>query len=150
MTQLWWQAPYIPPPTEWVREQVAEYEASGGTRATTLRDTGLPVVILWTKGRSSGAVRKSPLMKVFHDGEYALVGSQGGAPTDPEWVRNLVATPTATRLQDGPEVFDIDVRKVHGEERSLWWERCVAAFAPYADYATRTTREIPVFIGSRI
>lgn len=154
MSTPWWQADYVPTPTEWVRNQVAEYEASGGTRATTLRETGLPVIILWTKGRRSGVVRKSPLMKVEHEGVYALVGSYGGAPADPEWVGNLHADPTAARLQDGPHLNDVTIREIcavkQAEEYAQWWTRCVAAFAPYADYATRTTRTIPIFLATPI
>ncbi len=142
----WWMAEYVESPTEWVRDQVREYEASGGTRATTLRETGLPVVILWSKGVQSGLVRKSPLMKVEHDGVYALVGSQGGAPKDPAWVANLQADPTAARLQDGADLWDTEVREISGEERDVWWTRCVEAFAPYAEYQQRTSRVIPVYL----
>jgi len=144
----WWEAEYVPSPWEWVRDQVAEYEASGGTKANTLRESGLPVVILWTKGHRSGTVRKSPLMRVEHDGEYALVGSKGGAPDDPHWVANLRAEPLAARLQDGPEPVDVDIREITGAEWDEWWEHCVAAFAPYADYRQQTDRTIPVFIAT--
>jgi deazaflavin-dependent oxidoreductase (nitroreductase family) len=140
---------YEPSPAQWVRDQVAEYEASGGTRANTLRDTGLPIIIVTTRGNRSGKLRKTPLMRVEHDGEYALVASMGGAPSHPVWYHNLKADPESVTIQDGPEPFDVDVREVTGDERSQWWERAVAAFAPYADYQQRTSREIPVFVARR-
>jgi deazaflavin-dependent oxidoreductase (nitroreductase family) len=140
---------YEPSPYEWVRDQVAEYEASGGERANTLRDTGLPIVVITTRGNKSGKLRKTPVMRVEHDGEYALVGSQGGAPTHPVWVWNLKADPEAVTLQDGPEPFDVSAREVTGHERAEWWERAVAAYPPYAEYQERTDREIPVFVASR-
>ena len=140
---------YEPSPAGWVREQVEAYESSGGQRANTLRDTGLPVIIVTTRGNKSGKLRKTPLMRVEHNGEYALVGSQGGAPKDPVWVHNLRADPEAVMIQDGPEPFDARVRLVEGDERAEWWERCVAAFPPYADYQKRTERQIPVFIATR-
>lgn len=148
MTTNWYDAPYAPSTWEWVREQVEEYEASGGTRANTLRDTGLAIIIVWTKGRRSGLVRKSPLMRVEHHGAYALVGSKGGAPEDPEWVANLRADPAAVRLQDGPAPWDAAIREIDGEEWDEWWERCVAAFPTYADYRTKTSRTIPIFIAT--
>jgi deazaflavin-dependent oxidoreductase (nitroreductase family) len=132
-----------------VRDQVEDYEASGGQRANTLLDTGLPVIIVTTRGNKSGRVRKIPLMRVEHDGEYALVASKGGAPTHPVWYYNLVASPETVVIQDGPEPFDVKVRKVSGEERAAWWERAVAAYPPYAEYQTKTEREIPVFVASR-
>jgi deazaflavin-dependent oxidoreductase (nitroreductase family) len=140
---------YEPSPRDWVREQVEKYEASGGREANTLRDTGLPIVVLTTKGNKTGSVRKSPLMRVEHGGEYAVVGSMGGAPVDPLWVRNLRANPDSVMLQDGPEPFAAVAREVEGEEKALWWERAVAAYPPYAEYQTRTERVIPVFVISR-
>jgi len=140
---------YVPSPEEWVRDQVEEYEASGGTKAGTLRDTGLPVIIVTTRGNKTGKLRKTPLMRVEHDGEYLLVGSQGGAPTHPVWYYNLKADPDAVTIQDGPEPFDAHVRELEGEERATWWQRAVAAFPPYADYQVRTERLIPVFLASR-
>jgi deazaflavin-dependent oxidoreductase (nitroreductase family) len=140
---------YEPSPSEWVRNQVAEYEASGGQRANTLLDTGLPIVVITTRGNKSAKIRKTALMRVEHDGEYALVASKGGAPTHPVWYYNLVADPTAVVLQDGPEPFDVDVRELHGDEKATWWERAVAAYPPYADYQTKTEREIPVFLATR-
>jgi deazaflavin-dependent oxidoreductase (nitroreductase family) len=140
---------YEPSPSEWVRNQVAEYESSGGQRANTLLDTGLPVIIVATRGNKSGKVRKTPLMRVEHDGEYALVASKGGAPTHPVWFHNLVADPTAVELQDGREPFAVVVRQVSGDEKATWWARAVAAYPPYAEYQSNTDREIPVFVASR-
>jgi deazaflavin-dependent oxidoreductase (nitroreductase family) len=140
---------YEPSPSQWVRDQVEEYEASGGERANTLLDTGLPVIILTTRGNRSGKLRKTPLMRVEHEGEYALVASQGGAPTHPVWYFNLTADPTAAMVQDGPEPFDVVVREVEGDERAVWWERSVAAYPPYAEYQASTERLIPVLVASR-
>jgi deazaflavin-dependent oxidoreductase (nitroreductase family) len=139
---------YEPSPQPWVRDQVAEYEASGGERANTLLDTGLPVIIVTTRGNKTGKVRKTPLMRVEHEGSYALVASQGGAPTHPVWYRNLVADPSAVSIQDGPTPIDVAVREVSGDERALWWERAVAAYPPYAEYQEKTDRVIPVMVAS--
>ena len=139
---------YEPSSWDWVREQVEEYEASGGTRANTLRDTGLPVVIITTRGHKSGKIRKFPLMRVEHDGEYALVASMGGAPKNPQWYGNLVADPGALMIQDGPEPRDYVAREVDGDERAEWWERAVAAYPPYAEYQEKTDRVIPVFVAT--
>jgi F420H(2)-dependent quinone reductase len=136
---------YEPSTQGWVREQVEEYEASGGARANTLRDTGLPVVIVTSRGAKSGKLRKTPLMRVEHDGRYLAVASQGGAPTHPLWYHNLVADP-AVELQDRDQKRDMTARLLTGEERAKWWERAVEAFPPYADYQRRTEREIPVFL----
>jgi deazaflavin-dependent oxidoreductase (nitroreductase family) len=143
------QGDYEPSTTGWVREQVEAYESSGGQRANTLRDTGLPVIIVTTRGNKSGAVRKTPLMRVEHDGAYALVASQGGAPKHPVWYHNITADPQAVVIQDGPEPFDAVVRELSGDERQTWWERAVAAYPPYAEYQTKTERTIPVFVASR-
>jgi deazaflavin-dependent oxidoreductase (nitroreductase family) len=137
---------YAPSPAQWVRDQVELYESSGGQQGNTLRDTGLPVIIVTTKGNKSGQVRKTPLMRVEHDGEYALVASKGGAPAHPVWYYNLKADPTAVMIQDGPEPFRATVRELDGEERARWWERAVAAYPPYADYQQKTARQIPVFL----
>lgn len=139
---------YIPSTWNWVADQVAEYEASGGTRGTTLRDTGLPCVIVTTKGAKTGAVRKFALMRVEHDGQYALVASMGGAPTNPQWYRNVQAHPHVV-IQDGAEVHDYDVREISGDERAQWWDRAVDAYPPYAEYQTKTTRVIPVLVATR-
>lgn len=136
---------YVPSPRAWVREQVAEYERSGGTTATTLRETGLPVVIVTNLGAKTGALRKTPLMRVEHDGTYAAVGSQGGAPRNPVWVYNLRKNPQVV-LQDGPRTWDMVARELTGDERAVWWERAVAAYPPYAEYQTKTDRLIPVFV----
>lgn len=140
---------YEPSPSQWVRDQVSEYEESGGTQANTLRDTGLPIIIFTTRGNRSGKIRKTPVMRVEHDGEYALVASKGGSPENPVWYYNLLAHPDDVLLQDGPEPFAVTVRQVSGDERSTWWERSVAAYPPYAEYQEKTTREIPVFIATR-
>ena len=140
---------YEPSPSQWVRDQVAEYESSGGTRASTLLDTGLPIVIFTTRGHRSGKVRKTPVMRVEHDGDYALVASKGGAPEHPLWYYNLLAYPDDVELQDGPEPFGVVVREVSGEERAMWWDRAVKAYPAYAEYQEKTTREIPVFVARR-
>jgi F420H(2)-dependent quinone reductase len=140
---------YEPSPSEWVRNQVEEYESTGGASANTLRDTGLPIVIFTTRGQRSGKLRKVPVMRVEHDGAYALVASKGGAPDHPQWYHNLVAYPDDVELQDGPEPFDVVVRRVSGDEYDEWWDRAVASYPPYAEYKTKTDREIPVFIASR-
>jgi len=142
------QGDYEASPWDWVREQVEAYEASGGREANTLRDTGLPIIIVTTVGNKSGKIRKTALMRVEHDGEYALIGSMGGAPTHPVWVHNVRADPNVM-IQDGPEPHDYVVREVDGDERTAWWDRAVAAYPPYAEYQERTERRIPVFIASR-
>jgi F420H(2)-dependent quinone reductase len=140
---------YEPSPAQWVRDQVAEYEASGGQRANTLADTGLPVVIVTTRGNQSGKIRKTPLMRVEHDGDYALVASKGGAPAHPVWFYNLVADPDSVLIQDGPEPFPVAVRQLDGDERAQWWKRAVTAYPPYAEYQEKTQRTIPVFLATR-
>jgi deazaflavin-dependent oxidoreductase (nitroreductase family) len=125
------------------------YERTGGREGSTLRETGLPVVIFSTRGVKSGNVRKQPLMKVEDGGAYLMVGSQGGAPTDPAWVSNLRAAPDQVTVQDGPEPWDGVARELSGEERDVWWERAVAAFPNYADYQKKTDRLIPVFLVER-
>jgi F420H(2)-dependent quinone reductase len=140
---------YEPSPAQWVRDQVAEYEASGGQRANTLANTGLPVVIVTTRGNRSGKIRKTPLMRVEHDGQYALVASKGGAPSNPVWYYNLVADPDSVVIQDGPEPFPVAVRQLDGDDRAQWWERAVAAYPPYAEYQEKTERTIPVFLATR-
>ncbi|MCW5249743.1 MULTISPECIES: nitroreductase family deazaflavin-dependent oxidoreductase [unclassified Streptomyces] len=136
---------YEPSPTRWVREQVELYESSGGTAGTTLLDTGMPVIVLTTRGARSGKIRKTPLMRVEHDGRYAVVASQGGAPKHPVWYFNATAEPLV-ELQDGPVRRDMTAREVTGEEKARWWERAVAAFPPYAEYQEKTDREIPVLV----
>jgi deazaflavin-dependent oxidoreductase (nitroreductase family) len=141
---------YEPSTAQWVRDQVAEYESSGGQRGSTLRESGLPVIIVTSRGNKSGKIRKTPLMRVEHDGQYLLVASQGGAPKHPVWYYNLTADPQAVTIQDGPEPFDVTVRELpEGEERAQWWARAVDAFPPYAEYQNRTERRIPVFLATR-
>jgi len=140
---------YEPSAFKWVREQVEEYERSGGTRANTLRDTGLPVIVVTTRGNKSGKIRKFALMRVEHDGQYALVASLGGAPKHPVRYHNLTADPTAVTIQDGPEPHDYEVREISGDEKAEWWERAVAAYPPYAEYQARTERQIPVLVATR-
>jgi deazaflavin-dependent oxidoreductase (nitroreductase family) len=137
---------YDPSPQKWVRDQVAEYESSDGTRGTTMR--GMPVIILTTQGAQSGKLRKSPLMRVEHDGAYAIVASLGGAPNNPSWYYNVRNNPTV-ELQDGPERHEYVAREVTGEEKAAWWERAVSAFPDYAEYQRKTSREIPVFVLER-
>jgi deazaflavin-dependent oxidoreductase (nitroreductase family) len=139
---------YAPSTSDWARKQAEAYEASGGADAATLRDTGLPIIVLTTLGAKSGKLRKTALMRVEHDGVYAVVASRGGAPEHPQWYWNLVAHPLV-ELQDGAEKHDYRAREVAGDQRALWWDRSVAAYPPYAEYQTRTTRQIPVFVLER-
>lgn len=134
---------YEASPSTRSREQVELYESSGGTDGTTLR--GRPVIILTSVGARSGKIRKTPLMRVEHDGEYAVVASMGGAPTHPVWYYNLITNPHV-ELQDGPVRRDYTAREVSGDERATWWERAVQTWPDYAGYQTRTSREIPVFV----
>ena len=134
---------YAPSTSEFAREQVELIESSGGTRGTTLNDR--PVVVLWTLGVKSGKIRKTPLMRVEHDGEYAVVASMGGAPTHPVWYRNLLAHPLV-ELQDGPVRRDYVAREVTGAERDAWWARATAVWPDYDTYTTRTDRQIPVVV----
>ncbi|WP_242882785.1 nitroreductase family deazaflavin-dependent oxidoreductase [Actinomadura litoris] len=136
---------YEPSPAQWVREQVELYERSGGTEGTTLADTGLPVIILTTRGAKSGKLRKTPLMRVEHEGRYAAVASQGGSPTHPLWYHNVKSDPHV-ELQDGSERQDMTAREITGDEKAEWWKRAVAAYPPYAEYQDKTDREIPVFL----
>lgn len=142
------QGEYAPSTSGWARRQAEAYEASGGTEAATLRDTGMPIIVLTTVGAKSGKLRKTALMRVEHEGVYAVVASRGGTPQHPQWYWNLVAHPDV-ELQDGPEKHDYLAREVTGDEKAIWWERAVAAYPPYADYQTRTTRQIPVFVLER-
>ncbi len=139
---------YVPSTAQWVRDQVDEYEGSGGTAGTTLRDTGLAVVIVTNRGAKTGAVRKTPLMRVEHEGSYLAVGSKGGAPQNPLWVSNLRKNPQVV-VQDGTQTWDMTAREITGEERAVWWERAVAAFPPYAEYQRKTDRVIPLFVLER-
>lgn len=134
---------YEPSTWNWVAKQVDEYESSGGTKGLTQR--GKPVVVVTMRGHKSGKVRKAALMKVEHDGSYALVASKGGDPNHPGWYHNLVADPDVT-LQDGTVVQDMRVRQVEGDERDEWWDRAVEAWPDYAGYQRKTDRTIPVFV----
>ncbi len=134
---------YEPSPRDWVRNQVEEYERSGGTRGTTLR--GMPVVVLTTRGAKTGKIRKVPLMRVEHEGRYAVVASLGGAPEHPLWYHNLLADPHVL-LQDGPTTHRLVAREVTGDEKTFWWARAVQAYPDYEDYQRRTERVIPVLV----
>jgi deazaflavin-dependent oxidoreductase (nitroreductase family) len=134
---------YEPSPSSWAREQVERYERSGGTQGTTLQ--GKPVVVVTSKGARSHKLRKTPLMRVEHDGTYAVVASLGGAPRHPLWYYNLKANPHV-ELQDGPVRREMRAREATGEERAIWWERAVEAWPDYANYQKRTSRQIPVFV----
>ena len=143
-------AEYIPSTSDWVREQVELYEGSGGTEGTTLRDTGLPVIVVTNRGNKTGATRKTPLMRVKDGNRYILVGSRGGAPKNPEWVYNLRADGNV-EIRDETEVYSMRVREVEDvEERARFWELAVAAFPPYEEYQTRTERRIPVFVAEPV
>ncbi|MGW3735538.1 nitroreductase family deazaflavin-dependent oxidoreductase [Streptomyces sp. NPDC005148] len=134
---------YEPSPEQWVRDQVELFESSGGTEGTTMR--GMPVIVLTTRGAKSGKIRKTPLMRVEHDGAYAVVASLGGAPRHPVWYHNITADPRV-ELQDGPVRQDMNAREVTGDEKRVWWERAVEAFPDYADYQEKTDRQIPVLV----
>lgn len=134
---------YEPSPATWAADQVEQIEKSGGTEGNELN--GMAVVILTTIGAKSGKVRKTPLMRVEHDGKYAVVASLGGAPKNPVWYYNVKANPNVT-LRDATQVFDMVAREVTGDEKAIWWERAVEAFPDYANYQKKTDREIPVFV----
>ena len=139
-------AEYIPSPVQWAADQVALYEGSGGTEGTTLLDTGMPVIIVTHKGNRTGAVRKTPLMRVKDGDGYVLVGSQGGAPTHPVWVYNLRADPDV-QIRDKTEVFSMRTREVQdADERARLWALAVEAYPPYEEYREKTDRVIPVFL----
>lgn len=139
---------YEPSPQKWVRDQVELYEGSGGTKGLTLLDRGIPVIVVTSIGAKSGKLRKNPVMRVEHDGSYALVASKGGAPENPVWYNNLVANPQV-EVQDETQKWDMTVRQVTGDERAAWWDRAVAVYPDYADYAKRTDRQIPVFVAEK-
>jgi deazaflavin-dependent oxidoreductase (nitroreductase family) len=141
---------YVPSAMAWVREQIETYERTGGREANTLRDTGIPIIIVTMRGATSGKVRKIALMRVEHDGSYALVASKGGAPDNPDWYRNLLAHPDEVLIQDGPQPFRARVREIEGAERDAWWVRSVAVFPTYADYQARTERLIPVLVAEPV
>jgi deazaflavin-dependent oxidoreductase (nitroreductase family) len=134
---------YAPSTSGWARKQAELYEATGGEKGGDLH--GMPVIVLTTVGSKSGMLRKTALMRVEHDGVYAVVASLGGAPKHPVWYFNIVKQPHV-ELQDGPEKHDYLAREVTGDEKAIWWERAVAAYPPYADYQKKTDRQIPVFV----
>ena len=138
-------AKYIPPTIDWVREQVELYEGSGGTKGTTLRDTGLPCIIVTNQGNKTGAVRKIPLMRVKVGNGYVLVGSMGGQPKNPVWVYNLRANPDTT-VQIGSRHLPVHARVANKTERKRLWPKAVAAYGGFEDYQRRTEREIPLVI----
>ncbi|MFT7645838.1 MAG: deazaflavin-dependent oxidoreductase (nitroreductase family) [Candidatus Poriferisodalaceae bacterium] len=140
---------YVPSTWGWVADQAAAYEASNGSEGNTLRDTGLAIIVVTCIGHKSGNVRKVPLMRVEHEGEYAIIASKGGAPENPGWYHNLMAD-SKVLVQDGPAPFETTVRLVSGDERAAWWERAVEAFPPYAEYQAKADREIPVFISAAV
>ena len=140
---------YEPSPRNQTREQVERYEATDGREANTLAGTNWPVVIFTTRGRHSGKIRKLALMRVEHDGKYAMVASMGGAPKHPEWYLNVKANPEALMVQDGADRFDASARELEGEEREIWWQRAVEAYPPYAQYQKKTERQIPVLLVER-
>jgi deazaflavin-dependent oxidoreductase (nitroreductase family) len=143
------QGTYAPSKQQWVRDQVAEYEASDGTRANTLRDTGYPIVVITSVGAKSGLLRKNPVMRVERDGAYVAIASKGGAPDNPEWYYNFLDHPEV-ELQDGAEKHTYRARLVTGDERTEWWDYAVATWPTYAEYQKRTDREIPVFVLERV
>jgi F420H(2)-dependent quinone reductase len=134
---------YVPSPVDWSREQADKYIESGGTDGTVLQ--GKPVILLTTVGARTGKLRKTPLMRVEHDGEYAIVASLGGAPKNPVWYYNVVTNPRV-ELQDGTVTRDYDAREVFGDEKATWWERAVQVWPDYAGYQKKTDRQIPVFV----
>jgi deazaflavin-dependent oxidoreductase (nitroreductase family) len=140
---------YVPSKQEWVRDQVAAYEESGGARAAPLRDTGDPIVVITSKGAKSGNLRKNPVMRVERDGSYVAVASKGGAPDNPEWFYNFLAHPEV-ELQDGPEKHTYRARLLEGAERQDWWAYAVETWPTYGRYQAKTDREIPVFLLERI
>ena len=143
-------AKYVPSPRQWVRDQVELYERSGGTAGTTLRDTGLPVIVVTHTGNKTAAVRKTPLMRVKVGAHYVLVGSQGGAPKHPVWVFNLRANPRV-EIRDQTVVQPMQAREVTDTtERARLWKAAVAAYPPYEEYQTKTTRKIPIFVAEPV
>jgi deazaflavin-dependent oxidoreductase (nitroreductase family) len=139
------QGTYAPSKQQWVRDQVAAYEASDGERANTLRDTGYPIVVITSVGAKSGLLRKNPVMRVERDGTYVAIASVGGSPKNPEWYHNFLAHPEV-ELQDGADKHTYAARLVTGDERTEWWDYAVATWPTYGDYQKRPDREIPVFL----
>lgn len=138
---------YEPSTSDWARENAEQYMASGGTEGTEMK--GRPVILLTTIGAKTGKIRKTPLMRVEHDGEYAVVASLGGAPKHPVWYHNIVANPRV-ELQDGTVTKEYEAREVFGDDKAVWWERAVATWPDYAEYQKKTDRQIPVFVLSPV
>ena len=144
------EAEYVPSTWQWVADQVEAYEASGGTEANTLRDTGIPIIVMTTVGHKTGNIRKVPLMRVERDGEYAIIASKGGHHTHPGWYHNLTAD-SNVQIQDGPAPMDYEVRLLSGDERAEWYALGESVFPPYTEYAVKAAehdREIPVYLAS--
>ena len=138
---------YAPSTSDWARENAEKYMESGGTEGNELQ--GKPVILLSTIGAKTGKLRKTPLMRVEHDGQYAIVASLGGAPKNPVWYHNVKANPRV-ELQDGTESHDYEARELFGDEKATWWERCVKAWPDYANYQKKTERQLPVFVLTRV
>ena len=141
---------YIPSTSAWVRDQVELYERTGGKEGNTLLDTGMPVIIVTMRGAKSGNVRKIALMRVEHNGVYALVASRGGSPTNPDWYQNLLAHPNEVLVQDGPEALPYTVRDISGDEYNEWWQRSAEAFPQYNTYKEKTDRIIPILLAEQV
>lgn len=140
---------YVPSTMQWVRDQIDLYERTGGREGNTLGESGIPVIIVTMRGAKSGAVRKIALMRVEHDGAYALVASKGGHESNPDWYHNLLAHPDEVLVQDGPEPFFVSVREIDGDEYETWWERSAAVFPTYDEYKAKTPRRIPILLAER-
>ena len=140
---------YVPSTMQWVRDQIDLYERTGGREGNTLGDSGIPVIIVTMRGAKSGAVRKIALMRVEHDGAYALVASKGGHESNPDWYHNLLAHPDEVLVQDGPEPFFVSVREIEDGEYDTWWERSAAVFPTYDEYRAKTPRRIPILLAER-
>lgn len=141
---------YEPSTWQWVRDQVDEYERTNGASAAALADTNLAIIVMTMIGRKTGKIRKAPVMKVEHHGEYAIVASKGGDPKHPDWYFNLLAHPDEVQIQDRADRFSVRVHEAKGEERSVWWQRAVDAFPNYAEYQAKTDRIIPLLVATPI
>jgi deazaflavin-dependent oxidoreductase (nitroreductase family) len=148
MTRI--EGEYIPSTSQWVRDQIELYERTGGAEGNGLRGTDMKVIIVTMRGARTSAVRKIALMRVEHGGAYALVASKGGAPDNPDWYANLLASPNEVTVQDGPEPFAVRVREIDGAEYDEWWERSVRAFPQYSEYKAKTSRRIPVLLAEPV
>jgi F420H(2)-dependent quinone reductase len=150
LTGMTIEGTYVPTPSDWVREQVELYERTGGREGNTLRETGIPIIVLTVRGAKTGFVRKFALMRVEHDGAYALVASKGGAPTNPAWLANLRADPDNVWIQDGDTPVRMQVRELEGDEYGAWWKRAVAVFPTYDEYKAKTDRRIVVLVATPV